>query len=293
MRNITRITAILALTLLAGLANSALAQRPYRLSESDVRGLMSRLERDSDQFRKSIDSSLDHSRLDGSRAEDRINDFVKAFEQATDRLKDRFDDDRSASATVQEVLDRGAAIDRFIVSHRVSGRAYDDWMRVRTDLDELASAYSVAWTWPGVEVTVAPGTTVVATNEPVVVERHARRINDSEVKSIISRIDAQAERFRHSLDHALDHSRFNHTGTEDDINAFVKNFTRSTDRLKDHFGKHNAAANDAEEVMRRAARIDGFMRAHDLDSRSQEDWRALRHNLDELATAYSVSWRWD
>jgi len=292
MRNVTRTAAILALMLLAGFANSALAQRPYRLSEGDLRGLMSRLERDSDQFRHSIDTSLDRSRLDGSRAEDRINDFVKAFEQATDRLKDRFDDDRSASATVQEVLDRGAAIDRFIVSHRVSGRAYDDWMRVRTDLDELASAYSVAWTWPVVEVTVVPGA-VVATDEPVVVERHARRVNDSEVKSIISRIDAQAERFRKSLDHALDHSRFNITGTEDDINAFVKNFTRSTDRLKDHFSKHNAAANDAEEVMRRAARIDSFMRAHDLDSRAQSDWQALRHFLDELAMAYSVSWRWD
>ncbi|MFL6216052.1 MAG: hypothetical protein ACJ74J_19370 [Blastocatellia bacterium] len=292
MRTITRTAAILALMLLAGFANQALAQRPYRLSEGDLRGLMSRLERDSDQFRKSLDSSLDRSRLDGSRAEDRINDFVKDFEQATDRLKDRFDDDRSASATVQEVLDRGAAIDRFIVSHRVSGRAYDDWMRVRTDLDELASAYSVAWTWPVIEVTVAPGA-VVATDTPVVVERHARRVNDNEVKTIISRIDAQAERFRKSLDHALDHSRFNHTGAEDDINAFVKNFERSTDRLKDHFGRHNAAASDAEEVMRRAARIDAFMRAHDLDSRSQSDWQALRHNLDELALAYNVSWRWD
>jgi hypothetical protein len=165
-------------------------------------------------------------------------------------------------------------------------------MRVRTDLDELAAAYSVAWTWPVIEVTVAPGT-VVATDTPVVVERHARRVNDSEVKTIIGRIDAQAERFRKSLDHALDHSRFNHTGTEDDINAFVKNFERSTDRLKDHFSKHNAAASDAEEVMRRAARIDAFMRAHELDSRSQSDWQALRHNLDELALAYSVSWRWD
>ena len=68
MRTITRTAAILALMLLTGFASSALAQRPYRLSESDVRGLMSRLERDSDQFRQSLDHSLDRSRLDGSRA---------------------------------------------------------------------------------------------------------------------------------------------------------------------------------------------------------------------------------
>ena len=292
MKTITRIVAIAALMLVAGLANVAQAQHPYRLSEGDLRGLMDRLERDSDQFRKSVDSALDRSTLDGTRAEDRINDFVKAFEEATDRLKSRFDDNRSASATVREVLDRGARIDRFVSMHRLSGRVQEDWMRVRADLDELAAAYTVSWNWPVVEVTVVPGDTVVAT-DTVVVERHARRINDSDVKAIISRIDAQAERFRHSLHDALNHSRFNHTSAEDDINAFVKNFERATDRLKDHFGKHNAATGDAEEVMRRAARIDVFMRNHEMTARAQGDWQALRRNLDELALAYSVTWRWE
>jgi hypothetical protein len=35
------------------------------------------------------------------------------------------------------------------------------------------------------------------------------------------------------------------------------------------------------------------MRAHELSSRAQEDWQALRRNLDELAAAYNVSWRWE
>jgi ABC-type transporter Mla subunit MlaD len=287
MKYITRTAAILTLMFLAGFATIAQAQRPYRLSEGDLRQLISRLEQHSDQFRKSLDSSLDRSSLDGSRAEDRINDFVKDFEASTDRLKDRFDDDRSASATVQEVLERGARIDRFVTNHRLTGRAYDDWRRVRTDLDELASAYSVAWTWPTVEVTV------VDPNAPVVVERHARRVNDNDVKAVLNRMDTHAEHFRHSLSDALNHSHFNHTSTEDDINAFVKNFERATDRLKDHFGKHNAATDDAEEVMRRAARIDAFMRAHDLSSRAHEDWQMLRRDLDELALAYNVTWRWE
>jgi len=285
MKYITRTAAIFTMIFLAGFASIAQAQRPYRLSESDMKGLIDRLERDSDQFRKSIDTSLDHSRLDGSRAEDRINDFVQAFAAATDRLKERFDDDRSASATMQEVLDRASRIDRFVTNHHLSGRVYDDWRRVRADLDELASTYSVAWNWAGVDPAIRQ-------DEPVI-DRHARRVNDNEVKTIISRMDAQAEHFRHSLGDALNHSRFNHTSAEDDINAFVKNFEKSTDRLKDHFGKHNAAGDDAEEVMRRAARIDAFMRSHELSSRAQEDWQALRRNLDELATAYNVSWHWE
>lgn len=290
MKTIMRTAAILTVIFLAGLATIAQAQRPYRLSEGELKRLIERIEQNTDQFRNSLDASLDRSRLDGSRTEDRINDFVKDFEAATDRLKERFDDDRSASATVQEVLDRGVAIDRFVTNHRLRGRVNDDWMRLRGNLDELASAYSVAWTWPVIEVDTTVGTVV---DTSIDTTRHARRINDNDVKAIISRIDAQAGRFRHSLRDALNHSRFNHTGAEDDINAFVKNFENSTDRLKDRFGKHNSAADDAEEVMRRAARIDVFMRAHELSRRAQDDWQALRHNLDELAAAYNVSWRWE
>jgi hypothetical protein len=285
MKHISRIAAMLAILLLAGLANTALAQHPYRLSEDDMRGLLDRLERDSDQFRQSMDKSLDRSALDGTRAEDRINDFVKDFAESTSRLRDRYDDNQSASGTMQEVLNRASRIDRFVTNHRLSGRVYDDWRRVRADLDELASTYTVSWTWPAVDV--------VTTQDTVVIDRHARRVNDEDVKNIIRNIDNEAEHFRHSLRDALNHSHFNHTSTEDDINAFVKNFENSTDRLKDHFGKHNAATDDVEEVMNRAARIDAFMRNHELSSRSQEDWQNLRRNLDALSAAYSVSWRWE
>src|ERR1700754_4508332 len=119
MKTITRTAAVLAVMLLAGLASIAQAQRPYRLSEDDLKRLIERIEQSTDQFRNSLDASLDRSRLDGSRREDRINDFVKDFEAATDRLKERFDDNQSASATVQEVLDRAAQIDRFMVSHQL------------------------------------------------------------------------------------------------------------------------------------------------------------------------------
>ena len=46
MKTITRLVAIAALIFIGGLANAAQAQHPYRLSEGDLRGLMSRLERD-------------------------------------------------------------------------------------------------------------------------------------------------------------------------------------------------------------------------------------------------------
>ena len=119
------------------------------------------------------------------------------------------------------------------------------------------------------------------------------RVSDKDVERIIKRIEQQSDRFRSRLDNALDKSRFNGSNREDDINAFVKDYYEQTKRLRDHFDKHNSATGDVEAVLDRAARIDDFMRRNRLSSKAQDEWTTLKSNLDELAAAYNVSWRWD
>jgi hypothetical protein len=118
------------------------------------------------------------------------------------------------------------------------------------------------------------------------------RINDKEVEKIIHRIEQQSDHFRSSLDSALDKSRFNGTRREDDINSFIKNFYEETKRLRHQFDNHKSAAPDVQAVLERAAHIDEFMSRNRLSGRAQEDWSTLKTYLDELASAYNVSWRW-
>src|SRR5690349_10271454 len=119
------------------------------------------------------------------------------------------------------------------------------------------------------------------------------RVNDKEVERIIRRIEQQSDRFRSSLDSALDKSRFNGSHREDDINSFVKAYYEQTKRLRDHFNHHNSAGADVQAVLDSAARIDEFMRRNRLSSKAEDDWANLKSNLDELARAYNVSWQWD
>ena len=105
-------------------------------------------------------------------------------------------------------------------------------------------------------------------------------------------IEQQSGKFRSSLDSALDKSSLNSTDREDDINAFIKEFDQEVRRLHDRFDDHKSVAADVQAVLDRAARIDSFMRRRGLTERAQNDWSALRANLDQLAEAYSVSWRW-
>ena len=105
------------------------------------------MEMDADRFRSSLDSALDRSRFDGSKAEDDINRFNKDFEKATDRLKDRYDDNQSAAGIVREILGHGALINSFVFRNVTNARAREDWMALRADLDALARAYNVGWEW--------------------------------------------------------------------------------------------------------------------------------------------------
>jgi hypothetical protein len=118
------------------------------------------------------------------------------------------------------------------------------------------------------------------------------RISDKDVERLLHRIEQQSGKFRSSLDSALDKSSLDDTNREDNINAFIGDFDREVKRLHDRFDDRKSVAADVQAVLDRAASIDVFMRRRGLTQKAQNEWSALRENLDQLATAYSVEWRW-
>ena len=272
-----------------GVATRAHAQvvgQPYRISDKEVERILHRIENQANKFRHSLDAALDRSRLNGTNREDDINAFIKKFDEQTKRLHDRFDDHKSVAADVEAVLNSAASIDQFMRRQHLNERAQNDWSTLRGNLDELAEAYNVTWRWEGVAVL---GPTTVVTATPVGLPY---RLSDKEIERMLHSIEQQSGKFRSSLDSALDKSSLNSTDREDDINAFIKEFDQEVRRLHDRFDDHKSVAADVQAVLDRAARIDSFMRRRGLTERAQNDWSALRANLDQLAEAYSVSWRW-
>lgn len=140
-----------ALSLLLGIGISlnetAQAQQPYRVSDRQISNILRRLDQTSTRFRNSLDSSLDRSRTDGTRAEDDINAFVGDFDSSVAYLRQRFDDRQSVAADVESVLQKAAVIDSFIGRSPAAARARNDWALVKTDLNTLADAYGVGYQW--------------------------------------------------------------------------------------------------------------------------------------------------
>ncbi len=118
----------------------------HRLSDTEMRQLVRRLDNRSDRFRNSLEQALARTNLPGT-TEDAIKRQVKDFEDATDQLRKSIDSRQSAAAHVQEVLQRAAYLNTFMQNHRLDTRAESDWNLLRNDLNQLAGAYDIAWNW--------------------------------------------------------------------------------------------------------------------------------------------------
>ncbi|HEX8140932.1 MAG TPA: YMGG-like glycine zipper-containing protein [Pyrinomonadaceae bacterium] len=145
MRQLILATVVLAL---CGVVAPLQAQLISRANQRNVRVLINRIERRTADFRVSIDQSLDRSRIDGTRREENINQFILDFQSAVGRLRERFNQNQAVVADVQDVLNRAAEINNFLLRTRLTARVQTDWMGLRQDLDELARIYGINnWSW--------------------------------------------------------------------------------------------------------------------------------------------------
>jgi len=145
--------------------------KPYRVSDSNVQTLLSRLQTRTDAYKREMNSVLDRSVLNNTRSEDSIVAYINDFETATDKLRSNFDSRRSVSGDVEEVLNRAYFIDSFMRDYRLTTAAESQWRSVRTDLDTLSNYYNVSWNWnrqyspPGTFDTRLTGTYRLNTNQ--------------------------------------------------------------------------------------------------------------------------------
>ena len=255
--------------------------RPYRVTDRQVQTLLTRIEQGTDTYKRSMETALDRSRLDGSDTEDMVMNYITEFENATDSLKRRFDSRQSVGDDVQEVLSRAAFINAFMQRNRLNAMSQRNWTNVRTDLNTLATYYRVSWNW----TTQVPSTTG-STIRPY-------RVSDSNIQTLLTRIETNTDAFKRAMDRSLDRSRVNNTNSEDSINNFISEFENATDRLKQRFDARQSVASDVENVLVRANTIEGFLSDNRLNNNVQRLWTNVKTDLNMLAGYYSVSWDWN
>jgi hypothetical protein len=144
MKRATIMIAAMAAFVVIGAADTAYAQGWYRGQPMDA---IRDCERETDDYKRSLDRSLDSSRFNGTRYEDEINRYVREFEAATDQLRRRAEDRQRAPAAARETLNRGRRIDVWMRNHRMTPECERDWREVREALNRIAWSYNISWRW--------------------------------------------------------------------------------------------------------------------------------------------------
>ena len=151
-RNLFRMLAGFAVVLMVFVMfDTANAQRRREVggrvfNKAQVKVIVNRVEDRVDNFVKNFDSSLDHSKLNGSSREDWLNKRARDLESATDELSREFNRRDAWVENKDEVrrcLNIASDIDRNMRNYRYGAVTEGNWANVRFELNSLADVYNM------------------------------------------------------------------------------------------------------------------------------------------------------
>jgi hypothetical protein len=119
--------------------------REERLARIDA--LVRDCENRSDTFKASLARALDHSRLDGSYREHRLNADARRLEQAMNVVREAWNRDRDvdrAKRHVRDAIYAGRDIERAMPRFYLRSYIESDWHMLRAELNRLAEIFDVA-----------------------------------------------------------------------------------------------------------------------------------------------------
>ena len=116
------------------------------LTNAQLRQLARRIDTQASRVGRNLSTEANRAPIN-SRDRQEVRRHITAFATATSSLRNRVENRSASSGDVQSVLDHASYIDQFVNSHQLSTRSETDWSSLRTDLNQLASAYNVAWNW--------------------------------------------------------------------------------------------------------------------------------------------------
>jgi hypothetical protein len=114
-----------------------------RYDDRGLRDSVNRLDRLSKDFERDMDRALDHSRVNGTNREDRINDQVHQFRNAVRALKSNVGNGRDLNRSSDEarrVLQEADQLDRS-ARRGFDGRTSSEWSQIQQELRYIGNVY--------------------------------------------------------------------------------------------------------------------------------------------------------
>ncbi len=119
----------------------------YNLNDLQMRQLVDRLNVRSATFSRNLRNDLNRGTSNDRYSLDEVRRQLNDFEVALVQLRNRVNSRQSTSSDARTVLERAAFLNNYIADRQLSYQTENNWSSLRTDLDQLASAFNIAWNW--------------------------------------------------------------------------------------------------------------------------------------------------
>ena len=247
---------------------AATAAAADRLTDKDVKELISRIEQGRDRFDDALDDKLKNQIVRGPSGETDVKRFLNDFQESIDRIEERLKPEYAASSEVGTLLRQASSIDRFFRNQQPGTKGESEWNRLATDFKALAAAYG--------------------TEFPISENASVRRIGDRELEKNVDGLAKTAENTKKAIDKELKKDPAMNAarqGVVADIDQLSKDAKTLKSRVKD--GKPSSA--EARSVLEQAAKLQDFVKTHQVPV-STTTWNSAATQLQSIASAYGAAW---
>lgn len=118
----------------------------YSLTDAQMRQLARRISNRTSQFSRSLRMGLNRSTINGTAQEDEASRNLIALETAAAQLN-RTNTRRFTESDARNVLEPATVLNSIMSNYDFDSVAERDWIVLKQDLDQLASAANIAWNW--------------------------------------------------------------------------------------------------------------------------------------------------
>ena len=253
----------------AGVATSAMAQ--FATSDAAIRDVVRRIQTRTDSLQRAVQNAADRNNY---RVDD-IDRLILDFEAAVNQLDRRLATRRATSSDVQTVLDRAVLIDNFFVANRLGAGSRREWLTIRTDLEQLANNYNLDTRWGG---GIGGG-------------NNDYNLSDVQMRQLVDRLNVRSATFSRNLRQDLNRN-INDRYSADEVRRQLNDFEVALVQLRNRANSRQVGSSDARSVLERAAYLDRFISDRTLSYQTENNWSAMRQDLDRLAGAFNIAWNW-
>jgi len=258
----------------AGFATTGMAQ--YGTNDAAIRDVVRRIQTRTDSLQRAVQNAADRNNY---RVED-VDRLIVDFENAANQLDRRLGSRRTGTADAQTLLDRGAQIDTFFANNRLGGGSRREWQAIRADLDQLASYYNLSPRWSSGGI--ATGDTGNNNYNP----------NDFQMRQLVDRLNTRSATFSRNLRNDLNRQSYNDRNSADEVRRQLSDFETALTQLRNRVNSRQSSSSDARNVLDRAAFLNNYVADRQLSYQTENNWSAMRTDLEQLASAYSIAWNW-